>query len=81
MAKNIDFTTDEYVIKYDHIDFSGENTDKFASFEEAVDQLKRLKLKGCFNFNLYHMTKEVFNISKILVEDVLRGIFYVHKCS
>ena len=66
--ENISYTVDEYVIKYNHIDFSGENTDKFDSFEEAVDQLKRLKLKGCFNFNLYHMTKEVFNISKILEE-------------
>ena len=61
-------TVDEYVIKYNHIDFSGENMDKFKSFSEAIVQLKRLKLKGCFNFNLYHMTKEVFNISKILEE-------------
>ena len=66
MEKNISYTTDEYVIKYDHMDFSGENTDKFDSFEEAVDRLKRLKLKDCFNFRLYHITKEVFNISKIL---------------
>lgn len=68
MAKNIAFTTDEYVIKYDHMDFSGENTDKFDSFEEAADRLKQLKLKGCFNFKLYHMTKEVFDVSKILEE-------------
>ena len=66
--KNIAFTTDEYVIKYNHIDFSGENTDKFDSFDEAVDRLKRLKLKDCFNFNLYHITKEVFDVSKILEE-------------
>jgi len=68
MAKNISYTIDEYVIKYDRMDFSGENTDKFDSFEEAVDRLKQLKLKGCFNFKLYHMTKEVFDVSKILEE-------------
>lgn len=68
MAKNIAFTTDEYVVKYGHMDFSGENMDKFDSLEEVVDRLKQLKLKGCFNFKLYHMTKEVFDVSKILGE-------------
>ena len=68
ITDNISYTIDEYVIKYNHIDFSGENTDKFDSLDEAVDRLKRLKLKDCFNFKLYHMTKEVFNISKILEE-------------
>lgn len=63
--ENISFTTDVYVIKYNHIDFSGENTDKFDSFEEAVDRLKILKLKGCFNFKLYHMIKEVFDIDEL----------------
>ena len=62
----ISYTVDEYVLKYDHIDFSGENTEKFNSFEEAVKRLKRLDLKGCFNFRLYHSIKEVFNINKIL---------------
>lgn len=63
---NISYTIDEYVIKYDHIDFSGENIQRFDSLEEAIDRLKKLKLKGCFNFELYHMTKEVFDVSKIL---------------
>lgn len=66
--ENISYTYDEYVVKYDHMDFNGENTDKFDSLKEAVDRLKQLKLKGCFNFKLYHMTKEVFNVSKILEE-------------
>jgi len=59
---------DEYVVKYDHIDFSGEysNTDRFDSLEKAIKRLKKLKLKGCFNFKLYHITKEVFDVSKIL---------------
>lgn len=64
--ENISYTVDEYVLKYDHIDFSGENTDKFDSLEEAVERLKRLYLKGCFNFKLYHIIKEVFDVSKIL---------------
>ena len=64
--ENISYTVDEYVLKYDHIDFSGENTDKFDSLEEAVERLKRLDLKGCFNFKLYHIIKEVFDVSKIL---------------
>lgn len=63
---DISYTIDEYVIKYDHMDFSGENTDRFDSLEEAIERLKKLKRKDCFNFKLYHITKEVFNISKIL---------------
>jgi len=66
--KNISYTIDEYVIKYDHIDFSQENTDRFKSLEEAIERLKKLKLKGCFNLKLYHMTKEVFDVNKILEE-------------
>lgn len=66
--ENISYTIDEYVIKYDHIDFSGENTDRFKSLEEAVDILKKLELKGCFNFKLYHIIKEVFDVNKILEE-------------
>ena len=66
--ENISYIIDEYVIKYDHIDFSGENIQRSDSLEEAIDRLKKLKLKGCFNFELYHMTKEVFDVSKILEE-------------
>ena len=64
--ENISYTFDEYVLKYDHIDFSGENTDRVCSLEEAIKRLKELKLKGYFNFKLYHMKKEVFDVSKIL---------------
>lgn len=64
--ENISYTIDEYMIKYDHMDFIGENTDRFGSLEEAIERLKTLKLKGCFNFKLYHMIKEVFDVSKIL---------------
>lgn len=68
ITDNISYTIDEYVIKYDHMGFSGENTDRFKSLEEVIERLKILKLKGCFNFKLYHTIKEVFNISKILEE-------------
>lgn len=68
--ENISYTIDEYVIKYDHIDFSGENIQRFDSLKEAIDRLKKLKLKGCFNFELYHMTKEVFDVSKILDKNI-----------
>ena len=67
---NISYTIDEYVIKYDHIDFSGENIQRFDSLEKAIERLKKLKLKGCFNFKLYHMTKEVFDVSKILDKNI-----------
>lgn len=65
---NISYTIDEYVIKYDHMDFSGKNTERFDSLEKSIERLKKLKLRGCFNFEVYHMIKEVFDTSKILKE-------------
>lgn len=63
---NMSYTIDEYVVKYDHINFIEENTARFDSLEKAIERLKKLKTKGCFNFKLYHMIKEVFDVNKIL---------------
>ena len=49
--ENISYTIDEYVIKYDHIDFSGENIQRFDSLKKAIERLKKLKLKGCLISN------------------------------
>lgn len=62
----ISYNVDEYDLEYDHTTFSGENKEKFDTFEEAAKRMMYLKERGCFNFYFCHIKKDVYNISRVI---------------
>ena len=56
----------QYVIMYEFLNSSGENTERYFEFEPAVNRVRELYKKGCYNITLYKERRTDYNITYII---------------
>ena len=65
MENIVSYDYTEFVIVYDFAESSGENTERFDTFEKAVGRMKELQQKGCWINQFYKIEKTVYKICEI----------------